>query len=214
VESYRQTAHFNTSKEANARSIKGSFAPGHERLQTRASGLFFRMHRENGAYVQTAVDQNRGTTITKRFDLVTGSGRRGQTYLYWEDEVLFQLPVSWLAGADRWINSPGYVDGIVDFRRVIIPRCLECHATRFELVGPPEVPRYSKDYELGIGCQKCHGDGSRHVAYHLSRRPTSNPGGGYLEPGAFFPSATTGQLRAVPLRTTRAASSRLHLSAG
>ena len=47
-------------------------------------------------------------------DLVVGSGKIGQTYLYWRDGILFELPVSWLTGAQHWINSPGFPDGVVN----------------------------------------------------------------------------------------------------
>ena len=32
---------------------------------------------------------------TERFDLVIGSGGKGQTYLFWEGDQLFQLPVGY-----------------------------------------------------------------------------------------------------------------------
>jgi len=129
-------------------------------------------HREGGFY-QTALDNAAMRTRTERFDLVIGSGKIGQTYLYWRDGPLFELPVSWLSGARRWINSPGYVDGIVDFERVAVPRCLECHATRFTIdtsLGAARA-RYGSDYMLGVSCSKCHGDGREHVTWH-----TANPG--------------------------------------
>jgi hypothetical protein len=35
------------------------------------------------------------TEHTERFDYVIGSGGKGQTYLYWKGDLLFQLPVSY-----------------------------------------------------------------------------------------------------------------------
>ena len=43
-----------------------------------------------------------------RFDIVVGSGTRGQTYLYWQGNQLYQLPVSYFTPAHTWSNSPGY----------------------------------------------------------------------------------------------------------
>ena len=44
----------------------------------------------------------------KTMDITLGSGRQGQTYLFWQDSTLFQLPVSYHAPSDGWSNSPGY----------------------------------------------------------------------------------------------------------
>jgi predicted CXXCH cytochrome family protein len=104
-------------------------------------------------------------------DLVVGSGRKGKSYLYWRDGLLFELPVSYLTGIRGWINSPGYLDGEIDFGRLIQPRCLECHANQFTVEQVAGRLRYASRYELGIGCAKCHGDGTRHVQYH-----EANPG--------------------------------------
>src|SRR2546422_7765493 len=45
------------------------------------------------------------------------------------------------------------------FRSVIVPRCLECHSTSFKLQQERRALQYSREYELGISCEKCHGDG-------------------------------------------------------
>ena len=184
VERYRRTAHFTTSMEANGRSIMGSFAPGHNLLETGVPGVSFRMEKRNGSFFQTGFDRNRLASTTARIDLVVGSGRRGQSYVYWKAGMLFELPVSYLTGAHSWINSPGYADGTIDFGRVIQPRCLECHATRFDLTGPPQAPRYAAGYEIGIGCQTCHGDGRSHVASQRAR-PTGKPLHDILNPARF-----------------------------
>jgi Cytochrome c554 and c-prime len=99
---------------------------------------------------------------------VVGSGRRGQTYLYWRNGLLFELPVSYLTGIGQWINSPGYDDGLIDFGRIIVPRCLECHSTFFGYERDPRTVRYARNYRLGIRCEKCHGDGRRHMEHHLA----------------------------------------------
>ncbi len=165
VTSYLRTAHFHTSAPASSATIKGSFAAGRNTLTTRRPGVSFVMREIDGRHTQTAYDRNR-VVQRETIDLVIGSGRRGQSFAYWRDGILYQLPVSWLASPDRWINSPGYLDGTIDFTRIVQPRCLECHATRFDVVGPPGALRYAQSYEVGLTCEKCHGDGVRHVAWH------------------------------------------------
>ena len=166
VANYVQTAHFNTSSEASAATIKGPFVEGRNVLQTRSEGVSFTMeHRKDGFY-QTASDTKQNLSRSERFGVVIGSGRKGQSYLYWSHGVLLQLPVSWLSGVDQWINSPGYPDGMVDFERVVPPRCLECHSTAFRIETVDSGARYAQDYQLGISCRKCHGDARQHIEYH------------------------------------------------
>src|SRR5690348_5964686 len=85
-------------------------------------------------------------------DLVVGSGRKGQTYLFWKGDRLFQLPVSYWVELGHWVNSPGYTDGWAKFDRPVMPRCLECHASYAESVaGPQPNNRYKKtNVVLGI----------------------------------------------------------------
>jgi hypothetical protein len=163
VATFLQTAHFHTSAEASLRAIRARFSPGHNILRTRAPGIHFEMSTRNGVSYETGVDSAVGRSRTEQIDIVIGSGRRGQTYLYWRNGLLFELPVSYLTGSQQWINSPGYPDGQIDFGRVIVPQCLDCHSTLFTMNADRRASRYSSDYRLGISCDKCHGDGREHV---------------------------------------------------
>jgi len=122
-------------------------------LQTASPDVFFRMEKKGDAFYQTSSEQ--GKTHSERFDLVLGSGRRGQSYLYWKNGLLYQLPVSYLALTGGWVNSPGYPDGEVHFDRQIPLRCLECHATEGARAG---------QFLAGITCGKCHGPAAQHPA--------------------------------------------------
>lgn len=169
VDSFAHTAHQRTSTQAGRATILGDFSPGHNQLHTRTPGVGFTMERRaDGFFYQTGWDSTTRGARTERIDLVIGSGRRGQSYLYWRNGLLFELPVSYLTGVRRWINSPGYVDGQIDFNRLIEPRCLECHATSFTLAPDRRVRRYTETYVLGVGCQKCHGDARKHIAYQAA----------------------------------------------
>jgi len=121
-QSFRQTAHFRTSSSADSTTILGSFLEGRNILQTAVPGVFFRMERKGEAFYQTAFDH--GRSRSERFDLTLGSGKRGQSYLYWKNGLLYQLPVSYLALTGGWMNSPGYPDGEVHFDRAIPAQCL------------------------------------------------------------------------------------------
>ena len=187
-DTFIQTAHFKTSSRAGDTSLpgekKGIFSEGRNILRTRTAEVYFRMEHRGADYYQTANDSSKNLSRTERFDIVIGSGRKGQSYLFWKDGLLFQLPVSYLEGIQEWINSPGYVDGQINFERVIQPRCLECHSTSFKLEVAGGKVHYSSDYELGITCTKCHGDGDQHVAYQ-NAHPTEKEGKQILNPSRF-----------------------------
>jgi hypothetical protein len=164
VEAFHHTAHYLTSRLPDQDSILGKFTPGANVLKTSNPDLFFRMEEKGNGFFQTAVEGVSPYTAerTERFDLVIGSGGKGQTYLFWKGERLFQLPVSYWNQLG-WVNSPGYRDGVANFARPINPRCLECHATYFEPLEPPLNGYLKSGFVVGITCEKCHGAGREHL---------------------------------------------------
>lgn len=172
LESFSKTAHHLTSRPARADSIAGTFGSGANILKTSNPGLFFRMDAKDGRFYQTAIwgIPPSTTTQTEPIDVVIGSGRKGQTYLFWKGDRLFQLPVSYWIDLGQWVNSPGYTDGDASFDRPVMPRCLECHGSYAEsLVGPLTNNRYNKaSVVLGVSCERCHGPGREHVSRHQS----------------------------------------------
>ena len=177
-ENYRQylnTAHHLTSRGASATSILGSFAPGKNILRTSHSELHFRLEARPDGFFQTGVlgTPPDAISISERFDIVIGSGRKGQTYLYWKDDQLFQLPVSYWTEVGSWVNSPGYSNQTLDFTRPVVPRCLECHASSFESIADGGVSnRYRReDYVLGVSCERCHGPGKQHAELNAPGKP-------------------------------------------
>jgi len=167
---FLKTRHRSTSHLPDEISIAGKFSEGKNRMKTLNPELSFRMDEKDGHFYQTAIlaKPSRTALRTEQFDIVVGSGRKGQTYLYWKNDRLYELPVSYWTELGRWVNSPGYVDGSADFDRPITPRCVECHATYFEALGPlPADNRFDKsNFELGISCERCHGSGIEHVRQH------------------------------------------------
>lgn len=177
VDSFHQTAHYLTSAEPNEHTILGKFTAGDNILKTSNPNLSFHLEAKQGGFFQTA------NSRSERFAVVVGSGDKGQTYLFWDGDQLFQLPVSYWTNVG-WVNSPGYRDGVADFDRPIIPRCLECHATSFESLAPPSNSYKTTGYELGIQCEKCHGPGREHVQ-HEQAKPASTSDTAILNPAHF-----------------------------
>jgi Cytochrome c554 and c-prime len=172
--SYEGTAHRLTSRHPSRGAVAGDFtAPGNV-LHTLNGALHFRMTADSSGFYQTAVaGAGKDTTMrTERVAYVAGSNRKGQSFLYWRGDSLYQLPISYWKPLNSWINSPGpsYQDGRANFNRPVGPRCFECHATWIE--AQPDlgvVNRYdSTGAILGITCERCHAGGREHVARERS----------------------------------------------
>jgi hypothetical protein len=183
--SYVHTAHHLTSQPANKDSILGSFHEGSNVLMiadpataTVDPGLYFKMEAKSNGFYQTAVAGWPGQlkTRSERMEVVIGSGMRGQSYLYWHGEQLYELPVSYWSDGNRWINSPGFKDGTMIFSRAVIPRCMECHATFVKARSQdPLSNRYDPaSLATGIACERCHGAGQAHIALHQAT-PDATP---------------------------------------
>ena len=110
----------------------------------------------------------------EKADFVIGSGHQTRSYLIWRNGFLYEAPITWYALPRKWDLSPGYAEGRNSrFGREIQPPCMACHASGWEAV--PWT--YNRFHQVGgpIGCEACHGPGSRHAenphdtAYHWRR---------------------------------------------
>jgi hypothetical protein len=192
--SYLSTAHHKTSQASDGHTILGSFkSDGSDVLMisdpAKAEidpGLYFKMEKQGDRYYQTAVMgwPNQIRKRTESIDIVIGSGKRGQSYLFWQGDLLFELPVSFWTEGQRWINSPGYKNGTANFARPITPRCMECHASFIQqATSELSSNKYQKDsLALGIDCETCHGPGKDHVALHTSRHPPTGSNEAIVNP--------------------------------
>ena len=143
VSSYAETAHHLTSQSSRRCPFHpGRLYPRPQRHDHRSSLAYLRHgSAQTASWTQSAVMQVAGgqsVSLTQPIDIVVGAGRKAQTYLYWQGNQLFELPVSYWTGSRQWTNSPGYEDGTMEFGKAIVPRCLECHATRFDPVSRPQ----------------------------------------------------------------------------
>jgi Cytochrome c554 and c-prime len=194
--SYELTAHHQTSALPTTETMLGSFKTRENVIQTVPFGtehgtpaVEYKMETKGGRYYETAITGigARATTRTELIALIIGSGVRGQSYLYWHGDELYELPVSYWKEGNQWINSPGFGKGLPIFDRPASPRCLECHVTYMEALSPdPAENRYDKDSLVtGIGCEVCHGPGGRHVALHRGGGSSSSDAEAILNPAHF-----------------------------
>ena len=180
--SYEGTAHRLTSRHPTPATVAGHFTGPRSVLRTPNPALHFRMSAGPAGFFQTAIEGTGADTTmrTERVAYVAGSNRKGQSYLYWRGDSLYQMPISYWKTLDSWINSPGpgYTDGRANFDRGVAPRCLECHATWID--AKPDlgaVNRFdSTGAILGITCERCHAGGREHAARERSiLRATRGP---------------------------------------
>ena len=170
--SFAQTAHYGTSRPASDASIDGSFESPNNRMTTGHPEVHFDMIRRQGRHYQQV--SFHGWEFEVPFDIVTGSSKMAQTYLFWHRDRLHQMNVSHLSELDRWANSPGFVDGDAAYARRIGSRCLECHTT-FVQAGPSEKQFVAETMIFGVSCERCHGPGRDHVEHHRRHPSDQQP---------------------------------------
>ncbi len=163
--SHIQTAHYHDSRPPSSAGIRGSFAPPANRFHyNRFTDVV--MEQTDSGFFQTAYIN--GAPFRKEaFGMVIGSGRKGQSYLYWQGDRLFQLPISYYTPLSDWCISPGYNPSMVYFNKAIPGRCIECHGTYARIDATANGPALfdSSSIIYGIDCERCHGPAAAHVAF-------------------------------------------------
>ena len=165
-ESHLATTHNLTSQTADAKNIKGNFEKNKNSFYYFPNVYVSAEKRADTFYQVEYVDGVE--RVAKPFHVTVGSGKRGQSFLYWNRNKLFQLPLTYFTSLDQWTNSPGYSNRVV-YNRPITSRCMECHSTYLEKLpdDPSSVENFSRtNIVLGVSCEKCHGPGAEHVSFH------------------------------------------------
>ena len=173
---YLHTAHFEASTPASENSVHGSFAGDSSVFIINGSQKVVMQKLDSGLFQSFYVDGK--FKERRRFDIAFG-GVKGETYLYWKGNALYQLPLSYYNGEHQWSSSPGMGLDFMDHPRTrpIGIRCMECHASYINylpgkaqrLDGVEEFDKNSLVYH--IDCERCHGPGAQHVDFQ-----THNPG--------------------------------------
>ncbi|MGF7041334.1 cytochrome c3 family protein [Mucilaginibacter lappiensis] len=166
-DSYIHTAHFQTSGPASPNTIKGSFAKDSNTFEY-GNGLKVTMEKRGDSLYQVGY-LNGKQTEAQKFEITIGLVN-AQTYLYWKNNQLFELPVSYFTALHNWANSPGYDPTRVNFQRPILRKCLECHTSYISEL-PMEHMSVGFDKAsliYGIDCERCHGPAANHVNYHTA----------------------------------------------
>ncbi len=140
--------------------------------QTQIGTVNYRVERSNEGefHHESLTDPVLGQVYDQRvkIEFVIGSGKVGRTYLHVQKDCFFVSPIAWYPQGAKWDLSLGYRPGRHPrFERKATQLCLTCHTDR--VVVDEEYPeRFNLKSIQGaaISCERCHGPGRDHIAFH------------------------------------------------
>ena len=135
-------------------------------FQDPKTGASYRITKTKDAYRMEFARPTTGVRGERDLRWFIGSGRVGRSYVFSVDNFLFQAPVSYYSSPASWNLSPGYSGkSSLDLAKPVEEPCLTCHSSRIQLVENTQNRYLDPPFlEDGIGCERCHGDGKRHIA--------------------------------------------------
>jgi len=168
--SYVHNHHFNSSAKADLSYLK-SLINDTNNVVPFVNGQKVLLSEKDAAIYQTWYKGNNLVHEAKT-DIAFGAAVKAQTYGYWKDSQLYQLPLTYLTNEKIWTNSPGFPVDHPYFTRPMVSRCLECHAS-YAQVSLKRVGNLLQTKQVynpativyGIDCERCHGPGAEHVKF-------------------------------------------------
>jgi tetratricopeptide (TPR) repeat protein len=164
----------------SARKLDTSAVPeqfGNAAFTHRPSGFRYRVSLKNSAYVLEFSNAPGSIAAEKPLAYAVGSGARAFSYLLEEEGFLYEAPVAYYATGKSWGLEPGYEGYSYPYlTRPIAPGCLSCHSS-FVQATPLTLNRYASPafLEGGIACERCHGEGRKHVTKMMAGDRTGGP---------------------------------------
>lgn len=172
-ESFIQTAHANTTSDSIHPAALNAFVQGKNVFAFNDSVSVVMEHLD-GKYYQ-AYYRSGQKVFAHPFDITVGSGRKAQTYLYYNDKKkISQLPISYFMTEQAWANSPGFPAIDAKFDRNVPSNCLGCHSSYVAVNQTYKGVVMQEEFEkgkivYGIDCERCHGPALAHVEYFTNR---------------------------------------------
>jgi hypothetical protein len=168
-QSYVHNNHYKTSAPVSQDSL-GKITAQHRPFHF-SDSAWVEIKNEHDSFFQSYVVNNK-EVIAAPFDIAFGSGEKAQTYAYWKEGRLQQLPLTYYFDTLRtWANSPGFPASRARFNRVIDSRCFECHASYVskEMLQSGSLSVEEKldknTIVYGIDCERCHGPALEHARF-------------------------------------------------
>ena len=170
------TCHPNISKTYRTSGMARSFyRPAPENMNEgtylhRPSDMYYEMIRRDGHYFQrqyqTGFDGKQANVRETEIDFILGSGNHVRSYLHrTAKNMLVLLPLAWYAEKGGYLAmNPGFNrPDHQALRRNVTYECMFCHNAYPEIPPQSHDPVFSSVPE-GIDCQRCHGNGDRHLS--------------------------------------------------
>lgn len=147
--------------------LMGSFNEGQNTFSYNAQTKIRMEERDSGFYQVLYINGKQAEA--HQLDITFGS-KHAQTFLYWQGDKTFELPVSYYASIKSWATSPGFSSTQANFYRVIGRNCFECHSSfinsRLKMTsGVIEEELDKNTLVYGIDCERCHGPATNHVNF-------------------------------------------------
>lgn len=170
-----KSSHHKASAAASTKNVLGNFRQGHNIYSYDKQTKIVMENRNNELF--QVLHKNGKELKAYRFDIVLGS-KNAQTSLFWNNDIVYELPLSYYTAANNWGTSPGYAPDAPYFESAVTAVCFECHSSNIEVkhknteaenyFGTEVKPETMKKESIvfGIDCERCHGPAKDHVDYH------------------------------------------------
>ncbi len=129
------------------------------------TGFRYRASNDRGTYSLEFSKPDGTMRGSKSLPYYIGSGATARSYLIADDGYLFEAPVAYYSGSQKWGLAPAYDTYAYPYlTRPAMPACLTCHAS-FLAAVPGTQNRYGDPPfgEGGVACERCHGPGEAHI---------------------------------------------------
>lgn len=171
-----KTCHYQTHETFQHTGMGKSF---HYATQEKSAALFGKEHlvydsfskfyyypfwRNDSLWIREFRIENKDTThlLEKYISHIVGSGHHTNSHLIYENQSVYQAPITFYVQKQKWDLAPGFEKGNNSrFSRILNSECLSCHNST------PKLGKNEFEFQhlgLGIDCERCHGPGSIHVA--------------------------------------------------
>ena len=170
-----KSSHYKASASASIKNVLGNFSPGYNTYSYDKATKMVMENRNNELF--QVYYKNGKEVKAYRFDIVMGA-KNAQTSLFWDKDIVYELPLSYYTSVNNWGTSPSYPPNQPNFSRAISIDCFECHSSNMELKHKnTETENYfgtemkmetmkKESVIFGIDCERCHGPAKNHVQYH------------------------------------------------
>jgi hypothetical protein len=143
------------------------------RFYHQPSQTWYAIEQRGGSYFQrrwrVGYADNETEIQESRIDYAMGSGNHVRTFLHRTDRgALIELPLAWYSeSGDQWAMNPGHDRDYALPPRAVAYECMFCHNSYPKIPSghdePGSEPLYEGALPEGIGCERCHGDGTNHM---------------------------------------------------